>query len=132
MAKKKRESPFTGLWHIVSMSEWDEEYINEEVQAFIELEVNGTGHFQFGYVQGYMDWRPTTRDGEPAVEWTWEGTDGADLTPMTGRGWTKLENDELHGRIFIHLGDESGFVAKRAKAQKRPRRKRPWRRNNTN
>ena len=67
--------------------------------------------------------RPGTRDGQPAVEWTWEGADGADMTEMTGRGWAKLEGGELHGLIVIHLGDESGFVAKRAKAQKRPRRK---------
>src|ERR1051326_617363 len=63
MAKKKQESPFTGLWHVVSMSGWDEDYFNEEVQAFIELEANGTGHFQFGYVHGYMDWRPAHETG---------------------------------------------------------------------
>jgi hypothetical protein len=122
-AKSKPKSPFTGLWDIVSMSEWDEDYINEEVQAFIEFEDNGTGNFQFGYVSGYMDWRPTTRDGKPAPEWSWEGGDGADGTPLTGRGWAKLEGDELQGMIFIHLGDESGFVAKKAKAQKRTKRK---------
>src|SRR2546425_770792 len=87
MAKKKRESPFIGLWHIVSMETWDEDHFNEEVQAFIEFEENGTGHFQFGYVQGNMDWRAATRDGEPAVEWSWEGGEGADGTPLTGRGW---------------------------------------------
>lgn len=27
------------------------------------------------------------------------------MTPMTGRGWTKLEDDELHGMIIIHLGE---------------------------
>lgn len=91
------------------METWDEDYFNEEVQAFIEFEENGTGPFQFGYVQGNMDWRPTTRDGEPAVEWSWEGGDGADGTPLTGRGWAKLAGDELHGMIFIHLSDESGF-----------------------
>jgi hypothetical protein len=128
MSKKKQESPFSGLWHIVSMEMWHEDYLNEEVQAFIEFEDNGTGDFQFGYVQGYMDWRPGTRDGQPAVEWTWEGSDGADGTPLTGRGWAKLEDKELHGMIVVHLGDESGFVAKRAKVQKRPKRKRPWRR----
>src|SRR5947207_11361971 len=84
--KSKERNPFEGLWHIVSMDQWVEDYFNEEVQAFIEFEGNGNGHFQFGYVQGYMDWRPATRDGEPAVEWPWEGTDGADMTPMTGRG----------------------------------------------
>ena len=121
--KTKQKSPFEGLWHIVSMSGWDEDYFNEEVQAFIEFEANGTGHFQFGYVQGYMDWRAGTRDGQPAVEWTWEGTDGADMTEMTGRGWAKLEDDDLHGMIVIHLGDESDFVAKRAKAPKRPKKR---------
>ena len=109
----KQKSPFEGLWHIVSMSEWDEDYFNEEAQAFIEFEASGIGHFQFGYVRGYMDWRPGTRDGQPAAEWTWEGTDGADMTEVTGRGWAKLEGGELHGLIVIHLGDESDFVAKR-------------------
>jgi hypothetical protein len=122
-SKEKPTSPFTGLWHIISMDEWDEDYFNEEVQAFVEFEANGTGHFQFGYVSGYMDWRTTTRDGVPAVEWTWEGGDGADGTQLSGRGWVKLEQDELHGMIVIHLGDESGFVAKRPKAQKRSKRK---------
>ena len=27
-----------GRWHIVSMSQWDEDYLNEEVQAFIEFD----------------------------------------------------------------------------------------------
>jgi hypothetical protein len=70
-----------------------------------------------------MDWRAGTRDGEAAVEWSWEGGDGADGTPLTGRGWAKLEGDELHGMIFIHLGDESGFVATRAKERKATKRK---------
>jgi hypothetical protein len=121
--KAEQKSPFTGSWRIVSMSAWEDDYLDEEAQAFIEFEVTATGHFQFGYVSGYMDWRPTTRDGEPPLEWSWEGGEGADGTPLTGRGWAKLEDDHLHGMIAIHLGDESEFVAKRAKTQKRPRRK---------
>lgn len=122
-SKAKPKSSFTGLWHIISMTEWNEDYFNEEVQAFVEFEVGGSGSFQFGYVSGSMDWRRTTRDGEPAAEWSWEGGDGADGTPLTGRGWAKLKGDRLEGMIVIHLGDESGFVAKRAKAQKRPKSK---------
>jgi hypothetical protein len=57
------------------------------------------------------------------VEWSWEGGAGADGTPMTGRGWAKFMADELRGTIFVHLGDDSGFVAKKAKAQKRTKRK---------
>jgi hypothetical protein len=120
--KRKPDSPFVGLWHIVSMTGWEEDYFNEEVQAFIEFEENGTGHFQFGYVSGCMDWRATERDGDPAVEWSWEGGDGAGGTPLTGRGWAKLKDGDLDGMIFIHLGDDSGFVANKAKG-KRPKRK---------
>jgi hypothetical protein len=46
-----------------------------------------------------------------------------EMDPCTGRGWAVLEGDELHGMIFFHQGDESGFVAKRGKTSKRPRRK---------
>lgn len=55
------------------METWDkEEYINEESQALIGFEENGIGPFQFGYVQGNMDWQPTTRDSETAYkEMTW-------------------------------------------------------------
>ncbi len=64
-----------------------------------------------------MDWRGTTRDGEPAVEWSWEGND--EMDPAQGRGWAKLKDGELHGMIFIHQGEESGFTAKRAKGKRR-------------
>lgn len=123
MAKKKSaaKGSLSGRWHIVSMTDWDEDYFNEEVQAYIELEPNGLGSFQFGYVQGQIDWRTTNRDELPAVEFSWEGGDGADGTPLTGRGWAVVEGGELNGMIFIHLGDESGFVAKRAGGLKRKR-----------
>jgi hypothetical protein len=31
---------------------------------------------------------------------------GADMTEMTGRGWAKLEGEELYGMIVIHLNLE--------------------------
>ena len=114
MAKKKPKpvSPAHGRWHIVSMTEWDEDYLNEEVQAFIEFDDKGDGSFQFGYVQGFMDCRETTRDDKPCVEWSWEGND--EMDPAQGRGWAVVEGDQLDGMIFIHLGDDSEFVAERA------------------
>ena len=105
------------------MSAWEDDYLDEEVQAFFEFDGKGGGSFQFGYVQGVMDWRTRNRDANPPVEFSWEGGDGADGTPLTGRGWAKLEDDDLHGMIVIHLGDESEFVARKTKAQKRPGRK---------
>ena len=112
--KPKPKSSFQGRWHIVSMSNWDEDYFNEEVQAFIEFGPNQGGSFQFGYVQGETDYREGLRYGEPCVEWTWEGADGADGTPMSGRGWAKLSDEGLDGTIFTHQGDESDFEAERA------------------
>jgi hypothetical protein len=112
--KPKPVSPFHGRWHIVSMTEWDEDYLNEEVQAFIEFDDKGGGSFQFGYVQGNIDYREGLRDGQPAVEFSWEGGAGADGTPMTGRGWAIIRDDGLDGMIYIHQGDESEFEAERA------------------
>src|SRR6516162_8612316 len=109
-SKRKSESPFLGRWHIVSMSTWDEDYLNAEVQAFIEFDAKGGGEFQFGYAHGEMDCRPTTRDGGPAVEWTWEGND--EMDPAQGRGWAVLKGEEMHGLIGFNDGDESGFMAK--------------------
>ena len=116
MAKKKPKpvSPFLGRWHIVSMSAWDQDYLDEEVQAFIEFDDKEGGSFQFGYVQGRIDCRTTSRQEKPAVEFSWEGGDGADGTPLAGRGWALLQENELHGMIFIHMGDESEFKAERA------------------
>jgi hypothetical protein len=105
------------------MSTWDGDYLNEEVQAFIDFDAQGGGEFQFGYVQGTMDCRLTRRGEEPAVEWTWDGGDGADGTPLAGRGWAVLQGDELHAMIFIHQGDDSGFAARRAEGQQDKTRK---------
>jgi hypothetical protein len=124
MAKSKPQSPFTGSWQIVSMSAWDEDYLNEEVQAFIEFDKTGGGSFHFGYVQGQIDYQTTTRDGKPAAEFSWDGMDGADGTPLSGRGWAILQGNELNGMIFAHGGDDSEFVAKRVVGATEKRRKR--------
>ena len=61
MAKKKpkpgRRSTAAGTSSRCPM--WDEDYLNEEVQAFIEFDDKGGGSFQFGYVQGIIDCRET-------------------------------------------------------------------------
>ena len=68
-----------------------------------------------------MDCRLTTKDGEPAVEWTWDGND--EMEAAQGRGWAVLKGEELHGMIFFHLGEDSDFVARRPGPAKRMKRK---------
>jgi hypothetical protein len=116
MAKKKLkpELLFLGRWRIVSMSQWEDEYLDEEVEAYIEFDDRGRGSFQFGYIQGVLDYREGRRDGQPAAEFSWEGGDGADGTPLTGRGWAMRKDEGLHGIFAIHMGDDSEFEAKRA------------------
>ena len=112
MAKKsKQPNPFTGRWRIVSMEQWEQDFVDEEEEGYIEFDTKDMGSFHFGYVHGNMDCQLTTRDGEPAVEWTWDGND--EMDPAQGRGWAIMKGDELHGMIFFHGGDNSGFVAKK-------------------
>jgi hypothetical protein len=109
--KKKPPSPFGGRWSIVSMSAWDEDYLHEEEPAYIEFSGGQGGQFHFGYVHGSMDCREGTRDGQPAVEFSWDGN--AEMDDANGRGWAVLKDDKLHGMLFFHGGDESDFVAER-------------------
>lgn len=124
MAKQlKTKSAFEARWRITWMDQWDQDYLDEEVEAYIEFGDDGLGTFQFGYVQGQIDYRTTPRDGKSAAEFSWEGGDGADGAPLTGRGWAVLDGDEMSGMVFIHLGDESEFKANRS-GKRRVQRKR--------
>lgn len=121
MPKPNLSSPFLGRWHIASMSEWDDDYINEEGQPFIEFTKHGYGKFEFGLVSGNLSFVETRRDGKAAVEWTWEGMD--EMDECSGRGWATLKGEELHGMIFFHGGDNSDFVARRPKTQQRSKKR---------
>lgn len=108
---KAKLKPFIGTWSIVEMEVWDQEYVNMEVPGNFTFNKDGTGHFQFGLVQGQMDCRIEEDVGRERIEFSWEGQD--ELDPVCGRGWAVIENKELHGRIFIHLGDDSAFRVRR-------------------
>ena len=72
------------------------------------------GSLQLLAIQADLDYRLTTRNGETALEFTWHGSDEGE--EICGRGWAIVENNRLRGEIFIHLGDESSFVAERVAA----------------
>ncbi len=112
MGGSRTASPFVGYWRITEMELWDAEYLDLVVPAFIEFDREHMGQFQFGTVRGWLDCRFGERDGVPAVEFSWEGE--TDTDPGCGRGWGVLRNDRLEGRLYIHRGDDSSFVASRA------------------
>jgi len=107
-------SEFTGTWHIFEMEQWDEDYFNMEVQAYIEIEPANSGCFQFGLVNGEIDGRVVGYPEEKRFEFTWEGNDECD--PASGSGWLRMkEKDLLEGEFRIHKGDSSIFLARRVK-----------------
>lgn len=114
-SKPKSVSPFAGRWRIISMSAWEQDFVDEEEEGYFEFDERGNGEFHFGYVHGHMDCRKATREGEPALAWTWDGND--EMDPAQGRGWAILDGNRLKGKIVIHQGDESDFEAERAEGK---------------
>ncbi|HIK17605.1 MAG TPA: hypothetical protein IGS53_20255 [Leptolyngbyaceae cyanobacterium M33_DOE_097] len=103
---------FEGTWHITDMENWDEDYFNMEVQAYIEIDKRGAGDFQFGLVAGQIDGEIVKEGKSEKLEFTWEGRDEND--EAFGSGWLKLKDkNELEGKIKFHQGDSSLFTAKR-------------------
>lgn len=104
---------FTGLWHIREMEMWDEDYFNMEVQAYVEIDEQGNGEFQFGLVTGHIDGEIVKNKTEEILEFTWDGSDECD--EASGSGWLKLKDtNKLEGKIKLHHGDSSLFFAERA------------------
>jgi hypothetical protein len=72
-----------------------------------------------------IDYRVVRRDGASMVEFTWAGFD--EMNPTSGRGWAWIDGNMMSGKLFVHQGDESSFVARRervtapASASKAPR-----------
>jgi hypothetical protein len=112
--KRDKGMDFTGTWHIYEMEAWDEDYFNMEVQAYIRIDSGNLGVFQFGLVSGGIDGKLVNyADGE-RFEFTWDGNDECD--PDCGSGWIRiLKENFLEGKFRIHLGDDSTFLAIRAK-----------------
>jgi hypothetical protein len=112
---KKADKAVIGHWRITDMEVWDADYFDMEVPAHITVRDNLTGSFQFGLVQGELDGRIEVIGGHPRLEFSWSGSDEND--EVAGRGWLQVTGDEAEGRIFFHLGDDSGFTAVRQEGE---------------
>ena len=108
---------FSGKWRITEMSEWDKEFCDMEVKAFIGIGIGGGGEFQFGLVQGSICGELKKRGDGRIFDFTWEG--GDDSNEASGDGWMELlGSNTAQGVIRFHGGDSSRFLAKRKKAGK--------------
>jgi hypothetical protein len=100
------------------MELWDKDYLDLEEPAHITFDRDRLGSFCFGAVRGWIDYRVLERGGRPGVEFSWEGNNDAD--PSCGRGWAIVDGDRLSGRLFLHNGDDSGFLAIKAPRPRGP------------
>jgi hypothetical protein len=78
----------TGRWRITEMDNWDQEAIDLVQPGFIEFGEDGLGSLGFIVVTGGLDCRDADRDGQPGVEFSWQGSDEGD--DASGRGWAAL------------------------------------------
>lgn len=103
---------FAGKWRITETELRKEDALDLVVRAHITFAADGLGHFQMIAVEGDLD----CRFEGARVEFSWVGEDEGD--PANGRGWAEVTKDgRLNGRIYFHRGDDSSFVAQRARAK---------------
>jgi hypothetical protein len=96
------------------MEMWDADYFNMERQAYLEINSNGLGDFQFGLVTVQIDGEVEMSGNNERFSFTWDGND--ELDPVSGSGWITLDGtNKIIGRIKIHLGDSSEFKGVKAK-----------------
>lgn len=101
-----------GRWRLMKMSDWDNEFMDAECPAFIELADGGHGEFHFGYVHCGINWRPEQLPSGPGAAFSFDGND--EMSPTRGRGWAMVQVDgTLKGHLYFHQGDNSAFWARR-------------------
>ena len=101
-------SPLIGKRRIVEMDLWDADYLDMLEPAYIAFDNQGLGEFRFGCLFGGLDCRYSAN----GLAFTWQGHD--EMDEASGSGSVELDDQEtLSGEIRFHLGDESGFKARR-------------------
>ena len=100
-----------GRWRIVETGMWDQDALDLVVPAHITFDRQGLGEMQLIAVGASIDYRLEDRNGVLVVEFSWSGFD--EMDPTSGRAWASVEGDTMQGKLFIHQGDESSFIAKR-------------------
>lgn len=109
---EKKTNPLLGRWRVTKTELWDWEDLDLLGPATVEFSEDGIGYLRLGALEAESDHRIRHRRSGWRAEFSWSGFD--DGTPVSGRGWARLEEGgKLKGKLFIHLGDEARFEARR-------------------
>lgn len=105
----KVNNVYVGEWRIAEMEQWDRDYIDMVVPGHITIGDDGMGSLQFGAVDAEIDYRVESVGGVERLEFSFGGEDEGD--PVCGRAWAQVTGRTMAGRIYFHMGDDSGFTA---------------------
>jgi hypothetical protein len=105
----KINKEYVGKWRITEMEQWDKDYIDMVASGHLTIGGDGQGSLQFGVVEAEIDCRVESLSGIERIEFSFEGEDEGD--PVCGRGWAQVKGQAMTGRIYFHMGDDSGFTA---------------------
>lgn len=105
------DSEFNGKWRIVKMEQWDQKYVDLIEPGYIAFGGRKSGSLHFGCLYADIDY---SVGNDSKVIFSFQGHD--ENHAISGRGWVKIKNKDLHGCIFIHNGDSSKFNAKLVEA----------------
>ncbi|WP_431710454.1 hypothetical protein [Glutamicibacter uratoxydans] len=107
----KAADKLVGRWRIIEMDEYARSDVDAVEPGYIRFVSGLHGDFAYGSVHGWMDCQAIEKDGLPGFEFTWEGVQGDDQ--VHGRGWAYLVDEhEIAGHIYIHLGENVAFRAR--------------------
>ena len=90
------------------MDGWDQKAIDLVEPGYIQFDSQSTGSLHFICIYANISYALSS--GNKKAAFSFQGDDEG--SPMSGRGWATIKNNEVHGRIFINHGDESGFIAR--------------------
>jgi hypothetical protein len=103
------EDDFFGVWRIKEMELWDKEGRRGQEEGRIEFLPKECGNIRFDGLKADITFKVKKEAEGEKVEFLFEGMDEGN--PVSGRGWGKIEGPLLKGRIYLHFGEDSDFLA---------------------
>jgi len=106
-----------GKWRIIEMTDFNQKDVDMEVKAYLAVERNESGAFQFLLVRGDICGEFSQTPDGSLFDFTWEGNDECD--EAAGDGWIRsLDGKNAEGAIRFHCGDTHQFKAKKMQVKK--------------
>ena len=115
MARKK--NAYIGKWRILEMELWDQVYVDEITEGHFTFEKGGLGYFQFGLVEGQIDYRIEKCGELERIEFSWEGHPLMGVRMARRRGH---RGQQIQGGFPRHLRHQRHFGGFRASFQRHP------------